>query len=46
MIAATIHCPLCGVTVLGQGQDPAAAVVAAGDALEDHLTKHHQREGA
>lgn len=42
MIATTVHCPLCGVTVLGQGQDPAAAVTAAGDALAQHLNDHHQ----
>ncbi|MEV1331156.1 hypothetical protein AB0J20_16440 [Micromonospora costi] len=42
MTATTVHCPLCGLTVLGQGADPAAAVVAAGDALEQHLNDHHR----
>lgn len=45
-VATTVDCPLCGVTVLGQGPDPAAAITAAGDALDDHLTTHHQREEA
>lgn len=42
MTATTVNCPLCGVTVLGQGPDPAAAVIAAGDVLDQHLTDHHQ----
>ncbi|MDH6460144.1 hypothetical protein M2302_000295 [Micromonospora sp. A200] len=40
--ATTVDCPLCELTVLGQGQDPAAAVVAAADALENHIRNHHQ----
>jgi predicted RNase H-like HicB family nuclease len=40
--ATTVDCPLCGLTVLGQGQDPAAAVAAAADALDQHINDHHQ----
>lgn len=40
--ATTVTCPLCTVTVLGQGPDDVTAVVAATDALEQHLTEHHQ----
>ncbi|WP_162881483.1 hypothetical protein [Micromonospora aurantiaca] len=40
-IATTVDCPLCTVTVLVREPDPVAAVVAAADALEEHLT-HHQ----
>lgn len=44
MTATTIHCPLCGITVIGQGPDPAAAVTAAGAALAQHLDDHHKGE--
>lgn len=40
--AATVRCPLCPVVVLGQGPDDAAAVVAATDALDQHIRNHHQ----
>lgn len=46
MIATTVDCPLCGVVILGQGSDPAAAVSAAGDALATHLDDHHQTKEA
>lgn len=42
MTAATVDCPLCGVTVLIREPDPVAAVTAAGDALDQHLTDHYQ----
>lgn len=40
MSATTVDCPLCPVIVLGQGPDDVAAVVAAADALEQHITEH------
>ena len=44
--ATTVNCPLCPVTVIGQGPDDTAAVVAAADALEQHLDDHHQTKEA
>ncbi|MEV5629152.1 hypothetical protein [Micromonospora tulbaghiae] len=42
MRAATVDCPLCGVTVLGQGDSVVEATSAAIDALETHINDHHQ----
>ncbi|MEU4640856.1 hypothetical protein [Micromonospora sp. NPDC023814] len=42
MSAATVDCPLCGLTVLIREPDPVAAVVAAADALDQHINDHHQ----
>lgn len=40
--ATTVDCPLCPVTVMVRDPDPTAAVVAAADALENHIRNHHQ----
>lgn len=41
--ATTVDCPLCTVTVLIRELDPVAAVVAAADALDQHINDHHQQ---